>query len=253
MVLVVWTLHAGTAHTQIVNTLRGFDDKELGWSGGLAGGVALAEGNTEYFEFELDGKIQYQTARHRWRVIGLNARRTAQGVKTAESRMGHLRHNYRLRPWLASVAFVQGQYDPFLRIESRYLFGGGVRVEVLTRKLWNAAVGATVMRETEKLTASAAHPAAPLSDETTTTNRFSCFVTLYRAEKKGVDIDVWGFYQPVVDDFGDARASGAASVRVEVAGGLYFLASYVVEHDDKPAPGVKKLDQALRSGVGWDF
>ena len=70
---------------------------------------------------------------------------------------------------------------------------------------------------------------------------------------KGVDIDLWAFYQPVVGDYRDARASGAASMRVNIVGELYMLASYVVKHNSHPPVGVKKFDYHARSGLGWSF
>jgi hypothetical protein len=51
----------------------------------------------------------------------------------------------------------------------------------------------------------------------------------------------------------DARASGAASMCVDIVGELYLLASYVVKHDSNPPLGVKKYDYHARSGLGWSF
>lgn len=253
VVAVFAAILAGSADAQIVNTLRGFEDEEPGWSGLIAGGIAMAEGNTQYFEFELDGKIQYQTDRNRWRVIGVNTRRTAMEVEIAESRLGHFRHNFNLRSRFSTVAFLQGQYNPFLRIESRVLFGGGARAELYRGDLWRSAIGVTVMRETEELTVEDVDQQTSQPAATTTKYRFSYFFTLYRAGTKGFDVDIWGFYQPVIDDFIDARASAAASVRVDVVGEVYLLVSYVIEYDHSPPVGVKKRDDVLRSGLGWNF
>jgi hypothetical protein len=244
---------AGSVNAQIVNTLRGFNDDERGWSGALAGTVAFAEGNTEYFEFELNGKIQYQTIRHRWRVIGINMRRTALGVEIAEARLGHFRHNYRVWSRYSTIAFLQGQYNPFMRIESRILIGAGGRAELFGGDVWRSAVGVTLMHEAEELTDDTAFDPALQSGDTTTNYRFSCFLTLYRAGGNGVDIDMWGFYQPIVDDFADARASGAASIRVDLVGELGLLVSYVVKYDSNPPLGVEKHDYMLRSGLVWEF
>jgi len=243
----------GSAEAQIVNTLRGFDEEDRGWSGGIAGGVAYAEGNTEYFEFEIDGRVQFQTDRNRFRAIGINMRRTALGVEIAEARVGHLRHNFKLWSRLSTVAFVQGQYNPFLRIESRVLIGGGGRFEIFRGNLWRSAIGATVMHETEELTSQVGDDFLPQSEMPTTRYRFNYFLTLYRVEKEGFDIDIWGFYQPLVDDLNDARTSAAASIRVDIVGGLFLFSSYVVKHDDSPPAGVKKLDYLLSSGLGWSF
>jgi hypothetical protein len=257
MTIVVGTVLASLiavgAEAQIINTLRGFDNEARGWSGGIAGGVAFADGNTEYFEFELDGRVQFQTDRHRLRAIGINMRRTALGVEVAEARLGHLRHNYRLWSRISTVAFVQGQYNPFLRIQSRVLVGGGFRLDFFRGNMWNAGLGVTAMRETEELTYPVTARSETPTPGPTTRYRYNLFLTLYRVEKEGFEVDIWGFYQPLVDDFTDARASAAASFSVDLVGGLYFFSSYVVKHDDSPPPGVRERDTMLRSGLGWKF
>jgi hypothetical protein len=233
------------AEAQIVNTLRGFDETEDGWTGGAAAALAVADGNTEYFELEFDARAQFQTEHHRLRFLGFGMRRTAGGEEVAQSRIGHARHNYRFRPWLSSIAFVQAQYDPYLRIETRLLAGAGARFDVFHGELWRLALGGVVMHESEDLT----DDAEGFSDR----ERFSFFVTLYRLEEGGVDLDLWGFYQPVVDDFGNARVSAAASAKIDIVGNIYVFASYIVRHNSTPPPTVKKHDQSLRSGVGIDF
>lgn len=251
--LALSSIFTATVDAQIVNTLRGFEDEEPGWSGGVAGGVAYADGNTEYFEIEVDGRIQLQTDRHRARAIGIYMRRTALDVDIAEARLGHLRHNYRLWSRLSTVAFVQGQYNPFIRIQSRILLGGGVRLDVFRGNLWKSAVGLTVMSETEELTDTQPVTSVPSNGQRETRYRLNCFFTLYRAEKEGLDIDIWGFYQPVVDDMADARVSAAASLQVDIVGGLYFFTNYIVRYDENPPEGVEQRDHLLRSGLGWSF
>jgi hypothetical protein len=241
------------ADAQIINTLRGFEDSEPGWSGNIAGSIALAEGNTDYFEFELDGKLQYQTTRHRFRAIGLHMHRTASGVEIAEARLGHLRHNYRLWQSISTVAFVQGQYNPFLRLESRTLFGAGLRFDFFEREIWKAAGGIAIMHETERLTDDLAVAPTDEVQESTSRYRYSLFLTLYGTTIKGTKIDLWGFYQPIVDDLKDARSSAAASLRVDIVGELYLLVSYVVRYDSSPPEGVEDLDYLLRSGLSWEF
>jgi hypothetical protein len=236
---------APPVQAQIVNSLRGFDDQAMGWSGRLESTVALADGNTEYFEFELGGTIQHKSERNRWRLLGLLMRRTAGPVEIAESRLGHLRHNYRLLPWLATVVFLQGQHNPFRRIESRVLLGGGLRFDVIRAESWNAAFGATYMYEDEELT-----------DDSlgyTHKNRFSFFTSVFSASTEIVQLDLTGFYQPVITDFSDARASALASMRIDITGGLYFLTRAALQYDSRPPAGVKETDVTLRSGLGFAF
>jgi hypothetical protein len=251
--VVVASVFAGPAEAQIINSLRGFEEEDPGWSGELVGSIASARGNTRYFELSLEGRIQFQTERHRLRVLGLNMRRTALGVEIAEARMGHIRHNYRIWSRLSSIAYVQGQYNPFIRIQSRVLIGGGGRVDVFRGNLWRSAVGVTYMYEEEELTAAQGQRAAAQTSRAAEKHRLSCFLTFYRVEKGGFDIDIWGFYQPLIADFGDARASGAASLRANVVGELYLFFNYMINYDSNPPPDVKDLDYILRSGLGWKF
>jgi len=240
-VLAAAALGAAPAGAQILNTLRGFQAGENGWSGQVEGTAAVAAGNTEYLELELGAGVQFQTERHRWRLLGRTMRRTASGVETAESRSAHLRHNYRIRPWLATVAFAQGQHDPFRRVQTRLLLGGGLRFDLLRRPVWQGALGATVMLEDEKLTD------APGFD---TTARGSFFLSLLRKGKTGLDVDVSGFFQPALDDPGDLRALLSASLGADLVGNLYFRFRYGLEVDTDPAPGVKETDHLVRSGLG---
>lgn len=244
---------ANPSKAQIVNTLRGFDDEDPGWSGELTASIASAEGNTRYFEFTLDGRIQFQTERHRVRVLGLNTRRTALDVEIAEARVGHVRHNFRIWHRVASIAFIQGQYNPFIRIQSRFLVGGGARVEVFRGNIWRSAVGAAYMYEKEELTVSLEQGADTQPNQAAGRHRLSFFLTFYRVKKEGFEIDLWGFYQPLVEDFEDARATGAASARTNIIGELYFFFNYMVNYDSMPPPGVEDLDYTIRSGLGWKF
>ena len=52
-------LPPSSAGAQIVNALRGFQEQELSWSGGVEGTIAAAEGNTDYFEYELSAAAQH--------------------------------------------------------------------------------------------------------------------------------------------------------------------------------------------------
>lgn len=235
-------LGAGRGDAQILNTLRGFDEAEHGWSGRIEATVAAADGNTEYFEVDARAMAQYRAARHRVQLRGRHMRRTAQGRETAESQVGHLRHNFRIRPWLSTVAFVQVQHDPFRRIRSRFLVGGGARFDLARSGALRAALGATVMREEETLTDGGG---------TTVTPRLSFFASAYRDVEEGVDLDLTAFYQPALDDLGDARAVASAGLRADIVGNLYFLLNYNLEYDSSPPPDVGRTDHAARSGLGF--
>jgi len=242
LLLVVSGLPSSAA-AQIINTLRGFDRQALGWSGSVEGAVAIADGNTDYIEYLASGSIQWRSEHQRWVALGRYMRRSASDALIAEDRMTHLRHNYRMRPWLATVLFLQGQHDPFRRIQTRLLAGGGLRFDVVRRAQWEAAVGATVMLEGDELTE---------DDRGMVTNeRLSFFASVYRSASDDTEVDLVAFFQPRASDPSDVRAFAAASIEVDIIGGLYFLFRYNLTHDSNPPPGVRRTDQSLRSGLGF--
>jgi hypothetical protein len=231
-----------SSQAQIINTLRGFDRQSMGWSGDVEGAVAIADGNTDYLEYAFSASLQNLNERNRWALLGHYMRRSAGDQRIAENRMTHLRHNYRFRSHLASVLFLQGQHDPFRRIETRLLAGAGMRLDVLRGRQWEAGFGATWMLEGDELTDD--------DQGMLTEHRLSFFLSVYNTETDHANVDVVAFYQPRVDDFADERAFVSASFEADIVGGVYFLLRYNLTHDAAPPPGVLKTDQTLRSGIG---
>ena len=238
-------LSATSADAQIINTLRGWQEDEPGWSGELAAAIAIAQGNTEYFEFDLSAAAQYWQDRHRVRGLASSARRTASDVEVAEASLLHLRYNYRLTPVVHSLVFLQAQRNPFQRIESRYLLGLGARFDVVRAESWEAAIGAAYMRELEDLT----------DDDSGAVgrNRGNFFVTMLGRVTKQVLVDAYGFYQPVLNDFSNTRISVGSNLDVALVGQLALVVGFRLAYNSQPAAGVEKNDMWLRTGLRFKF
>ncbi len=236
---------ATRANAQIINTLRGWDDDEPGWSGELAAAIAIAQGNTEYFEFDFSAAAQYAADRHRVRALASAARRTASGIEVAEVTLLHLRHNYRLTRVVHSLMFVQAQHNPFQRIDSRLLLGLGARFDVVRAETWEASAGAAYMRDRENLT----------DDDMGAVgrSRASFFATVLGRLTDQVLVDMYGFYQPVLNDFSDARASLGSNLDVTLVGQLTLVTGIRLAHNSRPAAGVEKDDFWLRTGLRFKF
>ena len=233
-------LGTGRANAQIVNTLRAWDDNEPGWSGELAGSIALAQGNTEYFEFGLSGAAQYLTDGHRLGSLASVSRRTASGIEIAETMLLHLRHDYRLARVVYSHAFVQAQRNPLQRLESRFLLGLGARFDVLQTEAWEGAIGSAYMRERENLT----------DDDTGSTgyDRADFFVSDLGRLGDHLLVDLYGFYLPLITDFANARATGGSNLDVTLVGELTLEVSVTLTIRGR-RPGSRKTT----SGCGRVF
>jgi len=233
------------AHGQIINTLRGWSEDEVGWSGEVAAAIAIAQGNTEYFELDLSAAVQYAGDRHRVRALADAARRTASGVEIAEATLLHLRHNYRLTPVVHSLLFIQAQNNPFQRIDSRFLLGLGARFDVVRAESWEASLGAAYMRESEDLTDDDSGP--------TRRNRGSFFASIFGRLTEQALVDLYAFYQPVITDWSNARASVGSNLDVALVGQLTLVVGFRFAYNSEPAPEVEKDDMWLRTGLRINF
>ena len=233
------------ADAQIINTLRGWNEDEPGWSGEIAAAIAIAQGNTEYFELDLSAAVRYETERHRVRGLADFTRRTASGVEIAEATLLHLRHNYRLTDLVHSLVFLQAQRNPFQRIDSRFLLGIGARFDVVRDETFDASVGASYMRERETLTED--------DSGATTRNRGNFFASLLGRPTEQLRVDAHAFYQPVLSDWSDARLSAGSNLDVLLIGELSLVVGFRLAYNSRPAPGVEETDFWLRTGLRLRF
>jgi len=237
---------ADHADAQIVNTLRGWEEPEPGWSGEIETRFALSEGNSEYLELSAGGALQIVAGRHRVRGLVSETLRRASGEKVAEDFLVHARHNYALSAAFKTLAFVQNQVNPFRRLARRTLFGAGGRWDFVRADAWDGSLGASYMLELERLTDDP-------TGGTETEHRASYFLTVIGQATETLRLDVSAFFQPLLDDHTDSRAYATASGRVDVAGGLDLLVALGLLHDSEPPEGVEPTDFTLSSGIVLEF
>jgi len=231
---------ASGANAEIVDTIGGFDESSEGWSGRLAGSFSVSGGNTDKSSVTGSGRAQWQSTTERVRLILAGTQERADGERTDEEALGHLRHNHRLDTWLRTLAFVQMQHNPFQRLKSRTLFGAGLRVEPLTRERTTVAVGAAYMLELERLEGEA---------ETTTAHRLASFVALNASPRDGVELRATAFVQPRVDAFDDVRLSLDVAASSRVVGGLSLVVAGSLTYDSEPPADVVEEDWTVESGL----
>jgi putative salt-induced outer membrane protein YdiY len=224
----------------IVNTLTGFAADEPGWSGGVEAGYSASGGNSEVTHLTAGARAQRLGERHRWRLLGGYERETSGGEEVGRSLLGHLRHNRRLGRVASTLAFAQVQNNPFQRLRSRLLLGGGLRFDLAAGADWRLAIGAAHMVEIEDL--------EDVDDEETD-HRLSSFLALGRRLREGVRLEATAFFQPRWSDPGDHRILVNAGLGVDLGGGLAHFTRFALEHDSEPPPGVEKTDWKLAVGL----
>ena len=227
------------ARAAIVNSLRGFDRDEPGWSGSVDGSYGASGGNTDLSTFMGSARLQWKGASHIGRLIGAGKRTTNNGTETARSTLGHLRHNYMLSDRWATVAFLQLQENPFQRLDERFLAGLGGRWRAVKGKSTLIYLGATYMFEKELIQG---------EDDFDQASRLSTFASLELELRQGVFVDFLAFYQPKFDDLADWRAYGEVRLEVELIGSLSLFTGYNLQYDSQPPAGVEETDWNTKTG-----
>lgn len=241
---VALVIATGPAHAAIVNSLRGFERDEPGWSGSLAGSYDANGGNTDDSTFAGSGRVQWRGQSHIARCIVAGKRKLSRGEETARSFLAHLRHNYLLSDRWATIAFLQVQRNPFQRLDARTLIGAGARWEAVQGDKHLIYLGAATMFERERI-----------QDEPVSTKaqRLSSFLSVEVALREGVLLDGLVFYQPRWNDFADWRFFGAISLDIGLTAALSLFTGYSVQYDSQPPVGVMQTDWNTNTGFQVKF
>ncbi|MFH1845350.1 MAG: DUF481 domain-containing protein [bacterium] len=232
------------AQAAIINTLQGFKDQEPGWTGNFTGSFSTTGGNTEQLTLEAAGQAQLLGDRSRWRFLSGARRESSHGVETAKSVMGHVRHNQTLSPLVHTLAFLQIQQNPFQRLESRFLLGGGFRFDLFRRQNWSLSWGLAHMVEKERIEDEAG------SD---TDHRVSSFLMVRWRPQENVQLDVIAFAQPRWAEFADLRAIVTAGMRVKISDAFSLRLQVDYQHDANPPANVDEADWEFTTGLSFEL
>ena len=228
----------------ILNTLDGYKANDPGWSGNLNGIFSGSGGNTERIAFSTGGRVQWQGAKHRYRLQATGGYQENDGVETEREVVVHLRHNRELGGRWSTVSFVQVQHNPFQRLKSRWLLGFGPRYDFKRDDQGLVAVGLTPMLEIEKL-----------EDESgrLSRGRLSMFLHVARRLSANTKLDMVAFWQPLFSDASISRTVANLTLTVEITGTVDLKIGGAMEDNARPPAGVDRLDWSTFTGLGVSF
>lgn len=242
--LAIILLLPSAGRAAIVNSLRTFTDAGPGWTGGIEGSYEASDGNTVETALKAGLMLQWRGERDTWRMMGTAKRKTARGIQTERSVLGHVRHNHVLSERWATVAFVQLQENPFQRLKLRSLVGVGARWEAARSDNLDLSLGATHMWEREQLSDADGHTRA---------TRLSSFASLLTTPREGIHVDLTMFYQPRWSDFSDWRLFLQVELSVDLGANLELFSRWDLEHDEQPPAGVEPTDRGTTTGFRFRF
>ena len=164
--------------------------------------------------------------------------------------LSHLRFIRRHSPRVSYEVFGQHQFNEFIRLEQRLLFGGGGRFRLMQGSRAEVFAGAGYMLERETLDLPAALPDARRSEDHRSTN----YLTVrYNSEDERLRLVHTLYAQPRFDRLQDYRLLSETSFEIQLLRRLALAISLNVTHDSEPPTGVKETDVVLSNSLRCSF
>ena len=243
---------------------------EPGWGGTFDVNASLQQGNTEREilgggvrlqyawprleadtagEAEPDGDETQGPANVIFLVSNYSFSR-ANDNRYVNNAQGHLRFIRQHSPRISFEVFGQYQFNEFIRLEDRFLAGGGGRFALVQAERTEVFAGIGYMLEQETLDLPAALPDGTSSEHHRSTN----YLTVrFNSEDERLRLVQTLYAQPRFDRLQDFRLLSETSFEIQLFRQLALAISLNVAHDSEPPTGIKETDVVLSNSLRYSF
>jgi hypothetical protein len=163
----------------------------------------------------------------------------------------HLRWVRKTRPDFGVEAFVQYQFNEFLRLDTRYLVGAGLRFGLLVEKQREIFAGTGYMYEYEKLDRDEVDATEELESRNHRWTNYLSF-KIGSADRR-LSLVSTTYFQVKVDEVEDFRILEEAEFQVKLTERARLGLSLSVLHDNQPPSGVEEIDLRLTNRIRYTF
>ena len=243
---------------------------EPGWGGTFDVNASLQQGNTEREilgggvrlqyawprleadtagEAEPDGDETQGPANVIFLVSNYSFSR-ANDNRYVNNAQGHLRFIRQHSPRISFEVFGQYQFNEFIRLEDRFLAGGGGRFALVQAERTEVFAGIGYMLEQETLDLPAALPDGTSSEHHRSTN----YLTVrFNSEDERLRLVQTLYAQPRFDRLQDFRLLSETSFEIQLFRQLALAINLNVAHDSEPPAGIKETDVVLSNSLRYSF
>ena len=157
----------------------------------------------------------------------------------------HLRYNYNFKDTGRVIfeAFQQAQFNKIQRINLRFLLGTGLRFALVDQKNYQLSLGTGFMGEYEDLTN------AGISRDILSTS----YLSFDGQFSENIGMNTITYFQPKLIDFGNYRLASETQIRFKINDYLSFKLIYMLTHDSRSLPEVRKTNYILRNALSINF
>lgn len=253
---------ARPASAQIVNAEALYKRSlEAGWHGQVEGTFGVQQGNIDVLDVGGGGQVQYQTLhpevpglapfrRHRGFIVANGRFARQEGDAFISQSFAHARYTFMVHPRIGPEAFVQHQYNEFLRLRTRFLVGGGARAILANLTTFQVTVGTGYMFELDERNLQEGSTSPPETRHHRWNNFFAIRSSLFDGN---LLLQTNIYAQPRWNDFTDVRAMFQFEAEVSVNDWLSTSTVFTDQYDSQPPEGVEDLDVSLTQRVKVTF
>lgn len=213
---------------------------------------ATPQENLIYTGLETNSNITYLSGLHAYLLIGQLNYFTITGGPVISTGYAHYRMNFLRKRFLSYEMFTQFQYDEGRRMPFRYLFGGGIRLELLNDDDGELHAGTGIMNEFERW-----RPFDPeVGDIERQIWKNSSYVSGLINVSENFSINIISYYQVGYDDISDVtrhRLSGDLSFSAQITGKLSFKTNFNIQYESDPVIEINPFVYSLTNGLEFNF
>jgi hypothetical protein len=245
-------LLARPAAAQIVNVQPLIASQQTAGDGVTLVGEGSADvrsGNTRLVSLSASALGEVRSGRHLVFLLARGDFAEKAGDPFVSKDLEHLRYRITLSGPVEAESFVQHDRDAFRRLALRVLVGAGPRLHLKPFGGFEAAVGAAVMLEHERLgDAAEADSGAEIDDF-----RLSTYLFLSTEVGPRLKLGNTTYVQPRIDRFNDVRVFNELSLIARATDHFAVKLTFTSAYDSAPPQGVIPLDTTLKGALQVNF
>lgn len=233
-----------------VNTESLVRSARAGFSGRLGFGFGFNAGNSEFFRWQADARLDYRTDWLSAFAVGNIEQGTANERVFLNRGFVHLRFISNVDTLFHPEIFVQREFNEFILLKERTLAGAGARLNLLhlspddSLMSLRLTLGIGAMWENEKFTGE--------NPETKLLRSTNYLALLWRITKSA-SLQIIGYFQVDVMRLNDHRILLDGALRVGITDALSLALTLNYRYDNEPVPTVRPFDIDLRNAITFSF
>jgi hypothetical protein len=236
-----------------IETLRKIE-MENGWYGDLKASLGYQAGNSEYLLYRAGIRIDFLHNKY-YSFLIFNYKRGSESKRLfVNTAFVHLRSTYAFtdNKNLLLEMFAQNEFNDFIKLKNRYLFGSGLRIRLLKSEIFPTDksklymfLGIGGMWEHEELE----DTRMILTEIFRSTN----YVSFYWIVDERLTFNLINYYQRSLNDVSDYRILLESNLGFYITRKVAFTVTLNYRYDSLPPTDVKNYDLEIINGINISF